>query len=257
MLMAHRTPNRTAKQIRRGFSIKERKDMIVAYAPLVKHIAGRMAMRIPSSVTYDELISAGCLGLIDAIDRYDPTREVDLKTYAAYRIKGAILDELRSMDWYSRSMRKKIQEIEKALLAVESRKGGPAEDWEIAEEIGIPLEEYYKLLSNIHGIALFSLDEYIKDEDNDSLTKKSFQERVLSSDDPAENVFKGELKQYLAEAIRSLSEKEQLVISLYYYDDLTLKEIGHILELTESRICQIHTLALIKLKANLNSYHSA
>jgi len=104
---------------------------------------------------------------------------------------------------------------------------------------------------------LFSLDEYIKDEDNDSLTKKSFQERVLSSDDPAENVFKGELKQYLAEAIRSLSEKEQLVISLYYYDDLTLKEIGHILELTESRICQIHTLALIKLKAKLNRYHSA
>jgi len=129
MLMAQRPPIRAAKKTRRGFNVKEREDMIVAYAPLVKHIAGRMAMRIPSSVTYDELISAGCLGLIDAIDRYDPTREVDLKTYAAYRIKGAILDELRSMDWYSRSMRKKIQEIEKALLAVESRKGGPAEDW--------------------------------------------------------------------------------------------------------------------------------
>jgi RNA polymerase sigma factor for flagellar operon FliA len=229
--------------------------MIVSYAPLVKHIAGRMAMRIPSNITFDELISAGCLGLIDAIDRYDPSREVDLKTYAAYRIKGAILDELRSMDWYSRSMRKKIQEIERALVTIECREGRPAEDREIADEIGLSLEAYYKLLSNIHGIGLFSLDDYIKDEDNDSLAKKSFQERILSDDDPAENVVKRELKQQLAEAIKTLSEKEQMVISLYYYDDLTLKEIGHILALTESRICQIHTLALIKLKSKLRNYH--
>ena len=253
--MAQRTVKKAIKKTSRGFNRKQRETMIVSYAPLVKHIAGRMAMRIPASITFDELISAGCLGLIDAIDKYDPSREVDLKTYAAYRIKGAILDELRSMDWYSRSMRKKIQEIERALMTVESREGRPAEDWEVAEEIGLSLEEYYKLLSNIHGIGLFSLDEYIKDEDNDSLTKKSFQERILSDDDPAENVVKGELRQYLVEAIKSLPEKEQMVISLYYFDDLTLKEIGHILALTESRICQIHTLALIKLKARLKSYH--
>jgi len=230
--------------------------MITGYAPLVKHIAGRMAMRIPSSISFDELISAGCLGLIDAIDRYDPSKEVDLKTYAAYRIKGAILDELRSMDWYSRSMRKKIQEIEKALVIVEAREGRPAEDGEVAQQIGLSLEDYYKLLSNIHGIGLFSLDEYIKDEDNDSLTKKSFQERILSDDDPAQNVVKNELKQYLAEAVQALTEKEQMVISLYYYEELTLKEIGHILDLTESRICQIHTLALIKLKTKMKGYHA-
>ena len=253
--MAQKTAKKAVKKTSRNFTRKERETMIVSYAPLVKHIAGRMAMRIPASITFDELISAGCLGLIDAIDRYDASREVDFKTYAAYRIKGAILDELRSMDWYSRSMRKKIQEIERALMTVESREGRPAEDWEVAEEIGLSLEEYYKLLSNIHGIGLFSLDEYIKDEDNDSLTKKSFQERILSDDDPAENVVKGELRQYLVEAIKSLPEKEQMVISLYYFDDLTLKEIGHILALTESRICQIHTLALIKLKARLKSYH--
>ncbi len=230
--------------------------MIVGYAPLVKHIAGRMAMRIPSSISFDELISAGCLGLIDAIDRFDPSKEVDLKTYAAYRIKGAILDELRSMDWYSRSMRKKMQLIERALMQVESREGRPAEDWEIADEIGIPLEDYYKLLSNIHGIGLFSLDEYIKDEDNDSLTKKSFQERILSDDDPSQNVVKNELKRHLTKAVQTLSEKEQMVISLYYYEELTLKEIGQILELTESRICQIHTLALIKLKSRMRRYHT-
>ena len=244
------------KKTTRAFSRKEREAMIVGYAPLVKHIAGRMAMRIPSSISFDELISAGCLGLIDAIDRFDPTKEVDLKTYAAYRIKGAILDELRSMDWYSRSMRKKMQLIERALIRVEARQGRPAEDWEIADEIGIPLEDYYKLLSNIHGIGLFSLDEYIKDEDNDSLTKKSFQERILSDDDPSQNVVKNELRQYLVKAVQSLTEKEQMVISLYYYEDLTLKEIGHILELTESRICQIHTLALIKLQTRLRSYHA-
>jgi len=253
--MAQRSAKKATKKASKGFTRKKREEMIVSYAPLVKHIAGRMAMRIPSSITFDELISAGCLGLIDAIDRYDPSRKVDIKTYAAYRIKGAILDELRSMDWYSRSMRKKIQEIERALVEVESREGRPAEDWEVAETIGLTLEEYYKLLSNIHGIGLFSLDEYIKDEDNDSLTKKSFQERILSTDDPAENVVKGELKQYLAEAITTLSEKEQMVISFYYYEELTLKEIGNILNLTESRICQIHTLALIRLKSKLKAYH--
>ncbi|MBW1700399.1 MAG: FliA/WhiG family RNA polymerase sigma factor [Deltaproteobacteria bacterium] len=253
--MARRAAKKAAQRRCKSFSRKQREAMIVSYAPLVKHIAGRMAMRIPSSITFDELISAGCLGLIDAIDRYDPSREVDLKTYAAYRIKGAILDELRNMDWYSRSMRKKIQEIERALISVEARKGRPAEDCEVAEEIGLSLEDYYKLLSNIHGIGLFSLDEYIKDEDNDSLSKKSFQERILSDDDPVENVVKGELRQHLIAAIKTLSEKEQMVISLYYFDDLTLKEIGHVMNLTESRICQIHTLALIRLRSKLKSYH--
>lgn len=257
MLMGKRSATPVKKKMSRAFSAREREEAIVGYAPLVKHIAGRMAMRIPSSISFDELISAGCLGLIDAIDRFDPTKEVDLKTYAAYRIKGAILDELRSMDWYSRSMRKKIQEIEKALMAVESRLGRSAEDREMAEEMGVSLEEYYKLLSNIHGMGLFSLDEYVKDDDNDSITKKSFQERILSDDDPVKNVVKNELKHHLSEAIKSLSEKEQLVISLYYFEDLTLKEIGHIMDLTESRICQVHTLALIKLKSRLKSYHAA
>ncbi|RJQ59051.1 MAG: FliA/WhiG family RNA polymerase sigma factor [Desulfobacteraceae bacterium] len=257
MHTAQKSAKNDEKKAFRGFNRKEREAMIVGYAPLVKHIAGRMAMRIPSSISFDELISAGCLGLIDAIDRFDPTKEVDLKTYAAYRIKGAILDELRSMDWYSRSMRKKIQQIEKALSAVESREGRPAEDWEVAKEIGMELDDYCKLLSNIHGIGLFSLDEYIKDEDNDTLTKKSFQERVLSEDDPAQNVVNNEMRKYLAEAVKTLSEKEQMVVSFYYFEDLTLKEIGHILDLTESRICQIHTLALIKLRSRLKGYHRA
>jgi RNA polymerase sigma factor for flagellar operon FliA len=236
------------------FDEKEREALIVRYAPLVKRIAGRMAMRIPSSVLFDELLSAGCLGLINAVDRFDPERDVNLKTYAEYRIKGAILDELRRMDWYSRSMRKKMQRIEKALVAVEGRTQRPAEAQEIAEELGIALEDYFNTLSDIHRVSLLSLDEFIKDEANDAVSKKSFQESIRSADDPSENVAKEELKRVIAQAIKTLSEKEQIVVSLYYYDELTLKEIGHVLSLTESRICQIHAMAVIKLKIRLKKY---
>ncbi len=240
----------------RHFDSEERETTIVKYAYLVKHIAGRMATRLPASVLFDELVSAGCVGLIDAIDKYDPSRDVNLKTYAAYRIKGAILDELRSMDWYSRSMRKKIRDIEKAVFAVESRQGEIAEDDEVAKELGVDLEKYFKIMADIQGVALLSLDEYIRDQDNDASTRKTFQNRIRSKDDPSENVAKEELKKVVVDAIKNLSKKEQLVISLYYKDELTLKEVGNVLSLTESRICQIHTMALVKLKAKLSSYYS-
>jgi RNA polymerase sigma factor for flagellar operon FliA len=232
-----------------------REELIVKHAPLVKRIAAKMASRLPSSVIFDELISAGCLGLIDAIDKFDPERDVSLETYAEFRIRGAILDELRSLDWYSRSMRKKIRDIEKAVAAVEAREGRLAEDWEVAEELGMDLEKYFKQLSNIHGTALLSMDEYIKNRDNQTSSQKTFQEKLKSRDDPSRLLFREELKKEVARAIRTLSEKEQLVISLYYQDELTLNEIGNILKLTESRICQIHTSALIKLKNKLRLYY--
>jgi len=233
----------------------EREELIIRHAPLVKRIAAKMAMRLPSSVVFDELISAGCLGLIDAIDKFDPERDVSLETYAEFRIRGAILDELRSLDWYSRSMRKKIRDIEKAVTSVETREGRFAEDWEIAKELGMDLELYFKQLSNIHGAALLSMDEFIKNKDNQSSTQNTFQEKIKSKEDPSRRLFREELKQEIAKAIRTLSEKEQLVISLYYQDELTLSEIGTILKLTESRICQIHTNALIKLKNRLRMYY--
>lgn len=234
-----------------------REEMILKYAYLVKYIAGRMAMRLPSSVMYDELVSAGCMGLIHAVDRFDPSRETDMKTYAEYRIKGAILDELRSMDWYSRSMRKKVQEIERAMRAVEMRKEQPAMDSEVADELGIPLADYHALLTNIHSASILSLDEFLSGDDGDASRKRSFQERLVSQDDPSENLARTELKKMLVRAIKTLSQKEQMVISLYYYDDLTLKEIGNVLELTESRICQIHTQTLIKLRFRLKTYHES
>ncbi len=231
-----------------------REKSIIEYAYLVKHIAARFAMRLPTSVFFDELISAGSLGLIDAVDKFDPSKHVSLKTYAQYRIKGAILDELRSMDTYSRSMRKKIQDITKAVKSVEDRKGASASDEEICEQLGVDLETYYDMLTHIHGASVLSLDEFIKSSKNDTYSQTRFQSGIKGEDNPADCFDKEELKHVLAQTIKTLSEKEQMVVSLYYYDELTLKEIGEVLTLTESRICQIHTAILVKLKARLQDY---
>ncbi len=231
-----------------------REKTIVEYSYLVKHIAARFAMRVPSTVFFDELVSAGSLGLIDAVDKFDPSKHVSLKTYAQYRIKGAILDELRSMDPYSRAMRKKIQDITKAVKVVEDRKGGSATDDEICEELGVSLEAYYDMLTNIHGATVLRLDEFIKTKKNDTFSKTRFQSGVKGHENPADCFDKEELKYVLAQTIKTLTEKEQIVVSLYYFDELTLKEIGEVLTLTESRICQIHTAILVKLKARLKDY---
>jgi len=231
-----------------------REKSIIEYSYLVRRIAARFAMRLPSTVFFDELVSAGSLGLIDAVDKFDPSKHVSLKTYAQYRIKGAILDELRSMDTYSRSMRKKIQNIAKAVKAIEDQKGSAALDEEISEELGVSLEEYYDMLTNIHGAAVLSLDEFIKTGKNESYSKTRFQSAIKGKENPADSFDREEHKFVLAKTIKTLTPKEQMVVSLYYYDELTLKEIGEVLSLTESRICQIHTAILVKLKLRLQDY---
>ncbi|MFH1155837.1 MAG: FliA/WhiG family RNA polymerase sigma factor [Pseudomonadota bacterium] len=231
-----------------------REEQITHFAYLVKHIAAKFARRVPSSVFFDELISAGSLGLIDAVDKFDPNRHVSLKTYAQYRINGAILDELRGMDVYSRAMRKKIQEISQAVRAVEFETGKPASESDVAKRMGLEIETYYDMLTDIHGAAVLSLDTFLKSKNNEVSSRTTFQTTLKNNGDPEEDFDRKEVKTVLADAIRGLSEKEQLVVSLYYYDELTLKEIGEVLDLTESRICQIHTSVLIKLKARLNRY---
>jgi len=231
-----------------------REKTIVEYAYLVKHIASRFAVRVPSSVFFGELVSAGSLGLIDAVDKFDPSKHVSLKTYAQYRIKGAILDELRSMDTYSRSMRKKIQDITKAVKAVEEQKRSSATDEEICRELNVSLETYHDMLTNIHGASILSLDEFIKTKQNDTSSKTRFQSGIKEEDNPADSFDREEIKHTIVQTIKTLTEKEQMVVSLYYYDELTLKEIGEVLSLTESRICQIHTAVLLKLKARLQDY---
>ncbi len=233
-----------------------RQESIVEFAYLVKYIASRFAMRLPSSVLFDELMSAGSLGLIDAVDKFDPSMHVSLKTYAQYRIKGAILDELRSMDTYSRSMRKKIQDITKATKKIEDEKGAPASASEICAALNVDMETYQDMLTNIHGATVLSLDEFIKTKKNDTYSQTRFEVGIKGQENPADHFDKAELKHTLAKTIKTLSEKEQIVVSLYYYDELTLKEIGEVLSLTESRICQIHTAIMIKLKARLKDYET-
>jgi RNA polymerase sigma factor for flagellar operon FliA len=233
----------------------ERNDLILEYAPLVKFVANRIAMRVPPSVSLDDLISAGIMGLLDAVDRFDPSRQVQFKTYAEFRIRGAMLDELRSMDWVPRSTRKKIHDMERAVTAVEGRLKRPADDLEIAEEMDIDLDAYYGILNKARGVELLSLDEYLKDDRDNSESKKTFKSLIRGNDDLGDHIMASELKRVIAESLETLSEKEQMVLSLYYYDELTLREIGEVLDLTESRISQIHTKAVIKLRPKLKSYY--
>lgn len=241
-------------QNKEGLDMNEKEEFITRYVPLVKKIAARFSMRIPPSVTLDELTSAGNLGLIDAANKFEPDRHVNFETYARFRIKGAILDELRNLDNYSRSLRQKIQEIDKAVSHVEKLKTGPADDEDVAGELGVTMEEYHNLLTDVHSIAFFSLDASIRNSFKPSQdSKTTFQDQLKGDDNPEKNLNAVELKKLIAEALDTLSEKERLVITLYYYEELTLKEIGEVFERTESRICQIHSAALIKLKSRLKA----
>ncbi|MGA8178492.1 MAG: FliA/WhiG family RNA polymerase sigma factor [Desulfobacterales bacterium] len=229
---------------------KGREDLIIKYAPLVKKIAERMAMRLPPQISKEELIGPGILGLFDAIEKFDSTKGIKFKTYANMRIKGAILDELRKMDWISRSVRKNINRIEDAIRALELKLGRSPKDDEIAEEMGIDIESYYKMTSKSCGVNLLSLDELMLDGATPKISKQ-----VSDVPSPFDNLKVKEIKTVIAKALSTLSKKEQLVMSLYYYDELTLKEIANVLDLTESRISQIHSKAIIRLRVKMRTYH--
>jgi RNA polymerase sigma factor for flagellar operon FliA len=231
----------------------DRGALIAKYAPLVRFLANRIAMRLPPSVSIDDLISAGSLGLLDAIEKFDPRREAQLKTYAEFRIKGAILDELRNMDWLPRSTRKRIREMEQVISALEQRLNRPAEDSEIAVQMGIDLDTYYDMLDKAQNVELLSLDEYVESHKGESL-KRLCENLTPQDDNPIDHMMTHELKEVIADGIKALPEKEQMVVSLYYYDGLTLKEIGEIMGLTESRVSQVHTKIIMRLRTRLTSY---
>ena len=225
---------------------KHREELVIKYAPLVKYISERIAIRLPISITKEELNSAGILGLFDALDKFDAGMGIKFETYAEHRIRGAILDELRKMDWLPRSIREEIRRIENAIVAARNKLGREPEDFEIAQELGIEMDTYYKLLSRAQGVSLLSLDDPLPN----GLTPV-FSKQVADTPSPLDDLTRKEMKTIIAEAISCLPKKEQLVLSLYYYDDLTLKEIAKVLELTESRISQIHSKAIISLRTKL------
>ena len=228
-----------------------REKIILEYAPLVKVVAGRLGMYLGNNVEFDDLVGYGIFGLIDAIDKFDSMKEVKFETYASLRIRGSILDQIRKMDWIPRTIRQKQKQIEAVMRQVEQETGRQATDEEIALGLGISDEEYTDWQSQMKITGVVSLNEYIEqgsDISNDRV-------RVSSHFEQPEKVMeKHELKDMLMEALELLTEKEKKVILLYYYEDLTLKEISNILEVSESRLSQLHTKALSKMKTKMGKY---
>lgn len=224
-----------------------REQLIIEYANLVNLVAGRMGMYLGYTVEYDDLVGYGIFGLIDAIDKFDLTKNVKFETYASLRIRGSILDQIRKMDWVPRTLRQRQKQMDSAAAKIEAKEGRPATDAEIAKELNIQEEEYSGWKSEIQLANMISLDDYLE-QSGDTNIEPSGSSRF---EQPEKAIEKEELKQMLAEAIKTLTEKECSVITLYYYEDLTLKEISQILGVSESRVSQLHSKALQKMRGKL------
>jgi RNA polymerase sigma factor for flagellar operon FliA len=231
---------------------RAREQLVLAYSPLVKYVAGRMSTGLPAHVEEADLISYGLLGLISAIERFDPEREIKFETFAITRIKGSIIDELRSLDWVPRSVRAKARQIEKANAMLEHRLQRAPTDAEVAAELDMTVEEFQDALTRISNSSVVALDELwtLSDASGDQV---SLLDTIQDPDaiDPAHAMDATETKDRLADAIARLPEREKLVVALYYYENLTLREIGEVLGVTESRVSQLHTKAVLRLKSAL------
>lgn len=217
---------------------------------MVKHIAGRMALRLPKHVDLAELESAGIIGLLDALDKFDPEKGIKFRTYAEFRIKGAILDELRSRDWMPRSLRQQSRKLDTAFAETSNELGRNATEEEVAKHMGLEMEEFHSMVNDVHSVSVIS----VEDLGVDSSSSAAFAANILVDENTAEQIeylIDNEVRTNLAKAIDSLPEKERLVLALYYYEELTLKEIGAVLEVSESRVCQIHSQAISRLKGRV------
>lgn len=227
-----------------------REKLILEYAPLVKIVAGRLSMYLGYNVEYDDLVSYGIFGLIDAIDKYDATKQNKFETYASLRIRGEMLDQIRKMDWIPRTVRQRQKQIETAIKEIENETGKNASDEQIAEKLGISEDEFNEWQTQLKATSLVSLNEFMEqgsDVPNGTNSSSHFR-------GPEEQLEENELKLVLMDALELLTEKERRVIELYYYEELTLKEISSILEVSESRVSQLHTKALSRMKDKMGKY---
>jgi RNA polymerase sigma factor for flagellar operon FliA len=233
---------------------KAREQLVLAYSPLVKFVAGRMSSGLPAHIEEADLISYGLLGLIGAIERFEPEREIKFETFAVARIKGSIIDELRSLDWVPRSVRAKAREIEATQSRLEHELGRAPTDEEVAGKLDISVEDFQESLMQISNSTVVALDELwtVSDSSGDQVSLLDTM-KDPNAVDPAKELGVSELKDRLAHAISRLPEREKLVVALYYYENLTLREIGEVLGVTESRVSQLHTKAVLRLKARLQA----
>jgi RNA polymerase sigma factor for flagellar operon FliA len=244
------------KKTRSGrVSQKERDHLIEKYAPMIKHLALRIAMRLPSHIELEDLINSGVIGLMDAIEKFDPEKGVRFETYAEFRIRGAILDELRAQDWVSRSVRQKANQLSRAYAELEQKLGRAATDEEVMNALGLDRESFYKLVDRVRSISLINWDEITGREKLDGTTGEVPSD-FWKGTDPFRDLNLRRVRQVLQNAIEVLPEKERIVVSLYYYADLNMKEIGEVLDITESRISQIHTKAILRLRGRILSSFS-
>lgn len=241
-------------EYKENHSSETREKLILHYSPLVKYVAGRVSSGLPPSVEFGDLVSYGVFGLLDAIDKYDPDRGIKFETYAIARIKGAIIDELRADDWVPRSVRFKARQIERAYVALEGELRRIPTDEEVAEKLGISLDEYLNLLGKLSLISLVALDELwtVSGDRPDKISLADTVEDVKVKD-PSKTFEIEEMKDMIADAINHLPERERIVVSLYYFEGLTMREIGEVLSVTESRVCQMHTKAILRLRARLGT----
>ncbi len=241
------------KEYRKTHKQEIRDTLIKQYAPLVKYVAGKISVGMPQNVDFDDLVGFGVFGLFDAIEKFDPEKHVKFKTYAVTRIRGAIFDELRSIDWVPRSVRQKTREIEETIQSLEADLGRSASDQEVAKAMNMSIDQYNQMVLKVRGTSILSLnDVWFTGDDSD---KVSIQDSIESpvSLQPDSIAEKDEIRRVIVEAINELPDKEKKVLVLYYYEDLTLKEIGKVLEVTESRISQLHTKAIMRLRSKLTN----
>jgi RNA polymerase sigma factor for flagellar operon FliA len=247
----HKDEKELWQEYRKTKNSEIREYFVIKYSPLVKYVAGKVAIGMPQQVEFEDLVSYGAFGLLDAIEKYDPERDIKFKTYAMTRIRGSIFDELRNIDWVPRTLRQKAKQLEEAIITLENKLGHSVDDEEIAKEMGISNQELQELFSKISGASVISLnDVWYTGDDNDQV---SFIDTIESPEslNPENIIEKEEIRSVIVEAIKQLPDKEKKVIVLYYYEDLTLKEIGEVLEVTESRVSQLHTKAILRLRGKL------
>ncbi len=238
----------------RSRTATDREELILSYLSLVKYVAGRIAIGLPNFVEVEDLFGAGLLGLMQAIDKFDPARNIKFETYAIPRIRGAMLDELRSQDWFPRSIRKKAKLLEQAYAEVESKLERAAKDEEIASYLKIPMADYYDLVDEVCLATLISLDKEITNCSEGLYAVLNEAAHRSNAPDPETMLEEKELQNIVRETLEKLPEKERIVLTLYYYEELTLKEIGEVLGISESRVCQVHTKAVIRLRGRINQH---
>ncbi|MDR1871604.1 MAG: FliA/WhiG family RNA polymerase sigma factor [Deltaproteobacteria bacterium] len=239
-----------------GLTPAEKAERVEKYAPLINYIADRLSSRLPAHISKDDLISSGVLGLIDAIDKFDPDRGILFKTYAEFRIKGAMIDDLRNLDWVPRTVRRKSTELEKLWRRLEVELGHPPTDEESAEAMGLNIGDYLHLLDEVYMVNMLDLEAFKLDTPGQSRESADIY-NILADDstlDALTVLGQEEVRQVLVKGVDSLPEKEKLVVTLYYHEELTMKEIGQVMGFTESRISQLHTKSVIRLRGFINEY---